>query len=177
MLPRNRLQSYWRESSNSPPTWDINQTLGGKWDWLERCANEIRIIFSLTSLVRWIKGRKGLGGGGGRHSVENNAFNVRSALELAAFDTEVKTYPFQKMIHWKRSSPEQIVTANLDKWSRERINTLWTFTPIRRCSPSPLCVELSWNDLPQFPPQHLFWSDIPIIFNGAEIRMAQGACE
>lgn len=26
------------------------------------------------------------------------------------------------------------------------------------------------NDQTRFPPQHLFWSDLPIIFNGAEIK-------
>lgn len=51
------------------------------------------------------------------------------------------------------------------------------FYTIWRYSPSSLDVELSLNDQPWFPPQHLFWSDIVIIFNGPEIRMAQGASE
>lgn len=44
-------------------------------------------------------------------------------------------------------------------------------------SPSSLCVVLSRSYQPRFPPQHLFWSDTPIIFNGAEIRMAWGTAE
>lgn len=42
-----------------------------------------------------------------------------------------------------------------------------------RYSPSSLYVELSRNDQPRFPSQHLFWSSTAIIFNGAEIRMAE----
>ena len=46
-----------------------------------------------------------------------------------------------------------------------------------RYSPSYLYVELCRNDQPRFPPQHLFWSNLPIIYNGAEIRMVQASRE